>query len=459
MTSAAPIHSRFAARVARRGFSLPEMMIALVILGLGLLFIAAALPVGLTYTRETIDRATAEAAAEHALSQISTYARTSNQVLVSPDPVYPALPANLIRRDSIVRPRATPASGGAPVGGVLPESNALMLTGGGPAVKVRPLVGVNVNLNSNPPAEVPDNGEDLIGVWLGAVGLPTTLEQADYAPSNALSLTANPEFPPALRVFPPVTSVQPFRVTDFLSNSANYPQYAPRSAFSSGTAVNELRKMADARTVWTAFYRRVRYGPGSDPLLYEMIVVVCGRPTAQHKFAPQNSTSGFATPQAVAGVDLVAPSPWLMVFSGLPGSPALIANEVNRELPFAPELPLVFTLQSAASSALFPVGTVFIPAVNDGRASANSASTVPGFTPHAPTALPIYEVSSRPDSTTVVVKNNGFYPFAPGGSQNWPVWVIPPAYVQRDGNGQPLFENRSPVLAVSRRFVRLREIP
>ena len=36
-------------------------MIAMVILGLGLLFIAAALPVGLEYTKQTVDMANAEA--------------------------------------------------------------------------------------------------------------------------------------------------------------------------------------------------------------------------------------------------------------------------------------------------------------------------------------------------------------------------------------------------------------
>ncbi|HRT42642.1 MAG TPA: prepilin-type N-terminal cleavage/methylation domain-containing protein, partial [Phycisphaerae bacterium] len=59
------------AGVARKtAFSLAEMMIALVILGFGLLVIGAALPVGLQYERDMIDRATGQAAAEYALDVI-----------------------------------------------------------------------------------------------------------------------------------------------------------------------------------------------------------------------------------------------------------------------------------------------------------------------------------------------------------------------------------------------------
>lgn len=85
-----------------------------------------------------------------------------------------------------------------------------------------------------------------------------------------------------------------------------------------------------------------------------------------------------------------------------------------------------------------------------------------GFGPPAPTTLPIYEVVDRPDATTVVVKFNGFYPRkgadtpAPG---EWPVWVIPPAFEEVDGNNRPVFGKRSPILAVARRYIRLREIP
>ncbi|MFO0839636.1 MAG: hypothetical protein U1D55_14060 [Phycisphaerae bacterium] len=447
-------------------------MIALIILGLGLLFIAAALPVGLSYTRETIDRATAESAGEYALDMISTQVRTSRQRLVTPDPVYGGSVQNSqIRRDNVVRPRATNAIGTVQPGDLLPESDPLLATGGGPAIKVRPLIAEN--LKFAPLGSVSDNGEELAGVWLGAIGLPTTLDQADYPAANVLSAASNPTLASLSRVYPPVSPQRPFLVADFGSNN-NYPAYGPRFTPTIGqpgiTSVEE-NKAVDSRTSWTAFYRRVAYGSNSDPLLYEIIVVVCGRPSGQHRFAQQDPTGGFAQPVEFSNnqVNLVAPVPWLLTFVGLPQPPnsAFVLNGANREIPGGSDLPMYFTL--AASNAmgspdrLLPVGSIFLPAVNDGRTIGVNGfnSTVPGFTPHSPTALPIYEVTARPDATTVVVKNNGFYPFIPAGgsSANWPVWVIPPTFTQRSSVGQPIFEKRTSVLAVSRRFVRLREIP
>ena len=75
---------------------------------------------------------------------------------------------------------------------------------------------------------------------------------------------------------------------------------------------------------------------------------------------------------------------------------------------------------------------------------------------------PIYDVVERPDDTTVIVRNNGFYPWVASGNpshtQAWPVWVIPPAFVERDSTGQPVYERTSPILKVIRRTVTLREI-
>jgi hypothetical protein len=106
---------------------------------------------------------------------------------------------------------------------------------------------------------------------------------------------------------------------------------------------------------------------------------------------------------------------------------------------------------------------MFVPAVNDHLPSNNPLLRRAGFVPHAPDALPIYEVVERPDDTTVIVKNNGFYPWVAGGlnAQAWPVWVIPPAFREREPpnmGGQPVYERRSPILAVARRYIRLREI-
>ena len=117
--------------------------------------------------------------------------------------------------------------------------------------------------------------------------------------------------------------------------------------------------------------------------------------------------------------------------------------------------------------ALLPVGSVFIPAFNDARyanLATGSDTRLSGFVPNAPEALPIYEVVDRPDDETVIVENNAHYPWVasgnPGDTQYWPVWVIPPAFIEREPgpNGQPIYERTSPVLKVIRRVVTLREI-
>jgi len=115
------------------------------------------------------------------------------------------------------------------------------------------------------------------------------------------------------------------------------------------------------------------------------------------------------------------------------------------------------------------VGSVFIPARNDRLSRLDAGQT--HFGPLTRTGWPIYEVVSRPDETTVVVKYNGYFPVY-GEANNpsnpstwrrapaarWPVWVIPPASEDVVGSGssaRPVFTNKSPILAVARRYIRL----
>ena len=78
-----------------------------------------------------------------------------------------------------------------------------------------------------------------------------------------------------------------------------------------------------------------------------------------------------------------------------------------------------------------PPGSILIPAVNDDWPSAiqDSMTAGPdryaGFVPHAPNALPIYEVESVElrgnGNYDVIVKNNGFYPWTiDGNAARWP---------------------------------------
>ena len=207
-------------------------------------------------------------------------------------------------------------------------------------------------------------------------------------------------------------------------------------------------------------------------------MVAARRPSVNHRFAQQDWTQPLNLPLAYpdvgapVGPDRLAPVPWLVVFQALPVPPVFFTDGQSGDRFFDTSFPgdaptLRFTCTQEVGR-LLPEGSILIPAVNDDRPGGTQPPPPPapnrfaGFVPHAPDALPIYEVVERPDEFTVIVKNNGFYPWvntATGcGAQHWPVWVIPPAFRERDSTGQPVFERRSPILAVARRYIRLREI-
>jgi hypothetical protein len=89
--------------------------------------------------------------------------------------------------------------------------------------------------------------------------------------------------------------------------------------------------------------------------------------------------------------------------------------------------------------------------------------------------LPIFEVVERiepedPGSnepTRLIVRNPGVFPWVhtamSGGdderAKQWPVWIIPPAARVEGPRNTPVYERRPSVVAVSRKFVRLTEIP
>jgi len=478
-------------------------MIALVILGLGLLFIAAALPAGLEYTRQTVDLATAEAAADYAGQLLELNLRTSHRLY---DWEIQETANIWHRLDNVHRPRreVTGIPGMPPRWAVHPTYE--------PFIKVRPLVTGNVRFGvgrGNPRRDIVDDTESVITAYLNAVGvtIPPAPLETDFDPSarTGLSLAENPGLPGLARVYPPVTPVTTFNIRDFFDRDPNderYPTYAARQG---GTLPlekqrRELEKALDARVAWTAFYRRVAYddpGPDSlfgtdddiqaDPLLYELIIVVTRRPTLRHRFPRQNILTGvraFERPTAwgggganppddeAVGTDRLAPMPWLVIFSDpLPLlDPGLYDSRAGSDRTISTgfvESPTLIFHCTPEVGRLLPPGSVFIPAANDDYPVDPLNPGMPlarrtGFVPHAPDSVPIYEVIERPDAETVVVANNGYYPWVasgnPADTQAWPVWVIPPAFVERDGRGQPAYERQSPVIRVVRRLVRLHEV-
>lgn len=491
-------------------------MIALVILGLGLLFIAAALPVGLEYTRQTVDLATGEATADYALEQFELTLRSAGNNLYDPTLAAALPPGSPIRLDDVHRPRNTSAT--PPLYPLNPTYE--------PFIKVRPLVVGNLrmgNVTAGTRAIV-DDVESTIGTYVSAVGLAVGPLETDFnmGALTGLSLGENHVFPGLARVYPPIEPVTTFSVNGFFNGDPEldrgYPSYGPRFAtpqFTGSLSVaqqqREQQKALDRRLAWTAFYRRLSYQPDPgtdgtvgtpddlslDPLRYEIILVVTRRPSANHRFPRQDLATGsgfvpFETPSAwspatppgddaTVGTDRAAPMPWLVTFdSANPQALPTLATTQYVRTGTAPNFqrvlvasfpgdPPTLTFRCAAPAPgqvgvgdLLPVGSFFIPAVNDQRylpAPPNPPQAV-GFVPSTTEALPIYEVVERPDDTTVIVKNNGHYPWLAAGldASRWPVWVIPPSFVERDSDNRPVLDQKSPIIQIVRRTVTLREV-
>jgi hypothetical protein len=274
---------------------------------------------------------------------------------------------------------------------------------------------------------------------------------------------------------------------DFLGNSLNAPVFTPRRVLDPAVG-SETRKLADRRMVWLAFYRRASNdravdpphfgGPPAnyavvsrgDPLLYEFIVVVVRRTTANHRFARQNvSGSGnapFLNPTAMTPgsndpnltPDRLIPEPWLITFdptsmtpAQVPwppppnadgytidarpaGSPQNLHGDRFLTNNFTHKARLNWVIPAAQQNIarLLPVDSVLIPAVNDNDAfrqweddtappgSKSTPMAYPllrqvGFVPSDPDTLPIYKVVDRVEdasgSTTIVLEGNGVYPW------------------------------------------------
>jgi hypothetical protein len=447
----------------RRSFSLAEMMIALALLAMGLLVIGAALPIGIRYTRDSMEMATGDAAGQYALKVIE-------QSVCLFQRIYLPNAANVLvwaRGPGLFQPRAA-------VGGETFNANAYQsgdsIADYVPIIKVRPLFATNI-------AATPGSGgaewmpsvlvEEYIRTWLGV-----TLDNAKECDPSANASWLRPALSSVSFVYPPISSDKPFLASGFFDPSADNYMYIARQVLAPLPGA-ETTKARERRVSWTAFYRRVGYGQNSDPKLYEFIVVVTRLPSERHRFpVEQAAVAGgpvvmmgrSGSSSYASGQDTAMPIPWLVTFAALPA----LQNLAPATLSFT---------CSVGADGLFPVGTIFIPARNDDNDNNDGVDNGPtaliasgaarvGFGPPATTVLPIYEVTERPDALTVVTKFNGYYPaqmdsagnYSTPAAADWPVWVIPPAFERLDGSGAPVFSDRSPVVAVARRYIRLREV-
>ncbi len=334
-------------RHGRAGFSLAEMMIALAVLGMGLLIIGAALPLGVRYTRESINLAKGEAAGEHALDTIGRMVRLRPYAYVDTpdDPL-----ATRYVYDGVYRQWGGPDEDG----------DGIVEYGEGRAaasiVQVWPLVMNNIEFSGgDDPVELPDDSAfvgalDWLDGWYTELGL---------VPDDVCGYVDDPVMMPAVsaleRVYPPVNGEVPHGVDEFYDNP--YPQPVPLQP-------GEQRKVVeDSMIGWTALYRRVSPATSArGQRLYEFIAVTTRRPGPAYGFAVQDDTSAFAQPQAALGDSVLlkraAPVPWLVCFEALPYD-GLPPDDVGGKGP------LTFGC-SPEVGKLLPEGSVFFPAVISG---------------------------------------------------------------------------------------------
>ncbi len=431
-------------------------MIALAILAMGLLVIGAALPVGIRYTRASVNIATGQAAAEYALDLIEQNVCIYRQILDGS--------GNQIRESGLFVPRFWDHP---------PDPNGVSDPNHEPMIKVRPLFSTNIAVAPGFPQNEVYPGydvnpgvvvEDYVAGWYAAAGGGTAdkLECDSATPMFWLW----PAAPVVSSIFPPVETTSWGDPNSYFVYPGPYARLLVPQA--------ERMKVAAQRTSWVAFYRRVSYADGSDPFLYEFIVVSVRLPSARHRFPVQNP----AAPGYLANADCAVPVPWMVVFASVPlldPSTDYVEswdtnNHPQHYLTSAFRSPGTLRFRAAFSDGqLLPVGSILVPTRNDREPTKFSAIPPPvaraGFVPSSLDTLPIYEVVDRIEVSNgydIIVKDNGFHPWLLEGFTNpinWPVWVIPPAFEELDASGQPVFPDRSPIVAVARRYVRLREVP
>lgn len=565
------------------GFSLAELLIAMAILGFGLLVIGAALPIGLRYTRETTELAQGEAATQYGMQVIESWIRRSLGV----------------DRDGFIRPRVVRAAVDTPsdtdvntmnkrgqfdqkaIAGQLldrasprreiqvsmPESMELYRRLAFESrVKVLPFIVRQVDrtidsgeletkatysTSKKPPKKDgpffdSEHLYDQLSTWWPLSGNP----KFDWSIGGAGDITARTALlfdtrwmPPALSssqlVYPPVSLARSKDLTPtYFFTQSNTDRLE--------LSQSDVDKMvSDRQVVWTAFYRPILsratgWSSVADPNdslqptkfigrtgderresgWYEVIVVACRLPSKAHRFPVQDPQLSFGDGgnqrQYTPARTTLAPTPWLVEFDELPllegGKPDPADSSVDYveqdlddpatwdrplKATFSEQRTLTFKV-SEENSPLFRVGSIFIPALNDdvpvglnrpwsktrhahiagqkqyydpqgdpryfGFWQERMNNRASGFVPHSPDSTPIYEVIERPDEKTVVVKSNGYYPWVNlsrisknVATQYWPVWVLPPTIEAEGDDGEPVFDRKSPILAVTRRVMQFRE--
>ena len=379
-------------RNTRPAFSLAEMMIALVILGFGLLVIGAALPVGLRYSRQSADQTGGERAAEYALDVIEQQIRMKHLEVLPEGPGQAAI--NPPRLDDVFRPRNPPG-----VDPLLPALDLSLVADWEPIVKVRPFLteviearprssqmslnylGQGQQIQGMDPPPIEGLIEYRIRNWLRDVhaAMPDSVRGLEFDEGRR-----TPILSACSLVFPPPETYsfatdQAFAPTAFLANDSiagsyvndNSQSFVANSMSYSSQMGAMLQRIGGSRIVFSAFYRRVQYdgvGPdgqrglrsstdpairqaaadnvGVDANLYEIIVVAVRKPSSDYRFAIYGFNAGGALVPSNNGglLQSAAPAPMMIEFREIPdpvgvnGAPGTL-NSVQWD--DAPGSPLV----------------------------------------------------------------------------------------------------------------------
>ncbi len=510
---------RHVAWFRRTAFSLAEMMIALAILAFGLLVIGASLPIGLRYNQESFDLNAGEAAAEHMQAIVATQTRL---VGVEPGIREPDNPDYTGRRyGDVARPRwarIDPLSPPLNAGRVIWHYEPIIKVRPFPAQLFNARAGANPAGPFEPgvdPGRLLLRSIDLqINGWGARTvqGWGTALDGLEFDLART-----SPVFSALSTVYPPVSRTLPYTIEDFRSAPAYTPSTVGPTEMRKVRETGVVT-VSFYRRVSYDFPERNRTRPSpfdpdrpatirpelfvnddlcrkamrrTDASLYEVITVSIRVPGPDYAFPAYDPTD-----QSYMGIDTQVPMPLLVEFANFDPAqwppPAIVPSDTLFTVPFnldrevqipnAADSRPTITFQASGGVAQFlPPGSIFIPAVNDEAPTFWNNTTITagqhpsplfnlgrraGLVPHSPESLPIYKVVDRvPNGTNfdIVVENQGIYPWVFGANQsinwsNWPVWVIPPAFKERAGNGTPIFEDRSTILSVARRTIRLPEV-
>ncbi len=475
------LSSRHRIRV-RRGFSLVEMMIAVVILGLGLVMVATLFPVAIEQNRVAVQQSTVPAVARHALQTLRTRLQTvtgtsTNEDLDSSDfpgdrPHSSASEVNT-GLPSVSQPvqsssyHQNPAEPPPP-----PDPKA---TGEAPLSQPRAFRQIRGANMRRPPEPNDENNiyyysstrpdgilADLATEYIINIGIPSAFRfGAAFAlladrgqrstPHDGTAENGAPGTYPKIdildRVYPPVNPSNPKYPLDNAPGN-DFPRW------------RDLREAAERRYFWTAFCAPAfgQVGPGGREMDVRIAVTFRENPAARYATQDTNGANRHVEPRALDDeTDTIFPQAWLVKFQDDDGSTPIHANYTDAPIHILDRYLVAGEVRChELVGRLLPEGAIFID-FERGKAHRVLRNTLlPNsqryrrllVTPETDLVLPSTLQTAYENGQTAFTPMEFHYPDFPDYA-----WVFPPA-VQRTGGGAGAwpdgvnFAGKCPVLDV-----------